>query len=87
MELERGNSSRAPKSMSSIECDEEEHQEKSESDRLLVKQGMIWRACSTKEIKRRGQRSPCKLGYTCTYVKVTNFPIFHLRTKSCNGSL
>lgn len=38
---ERENSRRAPRSMSSTGCDEEEHQEKSESDRLLVKQGVV----------------------------------------------
>lgn len=48
-----------------------------------------WRGgpVSTEAIKRWGQRSPCKLGYTRTYIKVTNFLIFHLRTRRCNGSL
>lgn len=36
---------------------------------------------------REQETSPCKPGYTCTNVKVTNFLIFQLRTKCCNGPL
>lgn len=69
MELSGDNSSVAPKSMSSAERKERGTQVESESDRLAVKQGMIWRPCSTKEIIRGGQRSARELSYTCKICK------------------
>lgn len=83
------NRGRSPKPMSGKERDEEEHDERVKvTDHLWNKAwsgGPVLLRWTRDEV--RGVLVSLATHYTCTYVKVTNFLIFQLRTKSCNGPL